>query len=285
MIIGMTFVSCKSEEEDSTALMGLLAMAATTPVPVSVNFAVVSGTTSVDCSTDLGTSIAGAATSFVVNDMRFYVSGVKLLTASGSENITMTDSDWQNQNVALVDMEDATGNCIGTAATNSSVSGTVAPGTYTGIEFTVGVPFELNHLDVTTAVAPFNASGMFWTWLTGYRFMRFDYTADGTNGFYHLGSMGCVNDPLNLQAAPDSECMWQNRATIRLTKTDFALSGETINLDLSKLMANVSTGAVSCHSKHDGTQDAACTALMSPLGVDFSTGDSTPANQTVFSFQ
>ena len=48
------------------------------------------------------------------------------------------------------------GTCAGgTTATNTSIRGTYPAGSYTGIKFTVGVPFDLNHLDSTTQSATF----------------------------------------------------------------------------------------------------------------------------------
>ena len=76
----------------------------------------------------------------------------------GSPSCTEQDGLWQYENVALLDFEDKTGGCrdVGTVETNAQVVGTVPEGDYTGLTFDLGVPFELNHIDASTAPSPLN---------------------------------------------------------------------------------------------------------------------------------
>lgn len=47
-------------------------------------------------------------------------------------------------------------------------------GRYTGLAFDMGVPFALNHADVTAAPSPLNIQALWWNWQGGYKFMRVD---------------------------------------------------------------------------------------------------------------
>src|SRR5690606_37806949 len=127
---------------------------------------------------------------------------VRLIDDGGNEvAVTLTDDDlWQDDSVALLDFEDASMGCAanGTTETNSTVVGTVPEGTYTGVVFELGVPFEKNHQDVAAADAPLSVGAMFWVWQGGFKFVRIDMIdADGMapdNGWnLHLGSTGCMS--------------------------------------------------------------------------------------------
>lgn len=82
-----------------------------------------------------------------VGDLRLYVHDLALLTAAG-EAVPLAlaaDGHWQSERLAYLDFEDGTGRCQnGTAATRTEVRGTAPAGTYVGLRFTVGVPFDLN---------------------------------------------------------------------------------------------------------------------------------------------
>ncbi|MFM7426919.1 MAG: MbnP family copper-binding protein, partial [Elainella sp.] len=119
------------------------------------------------------------ALSIMPSDFRLYVSNVALINQQG-EAIPMTliqDGQWQYQNVALLDFEDKTGACTnGTAETRTEVIGTVPVGTYRGLQFTLGLPFALNHADSTLAASPLNLTSLWWNWRAGYKFARIDLT-------------------------------------------------------------------------------------------------------------
>jgi len=128
-------------------------------------------------------------------DFRFYVSGVQLIDRAGKAvPVDLTqDRKWQHRDVALLDFEDKSGPCLnGTAETNLMVRGSVPAGDYAGVRFTLGVPFWLNHEDALLAYSPLNLSGLFWSWLAGYKFLRLDMAVSRGPGFVvHLGSTAC----------------------------------------------------------------------------------------------
>ncbi|MEM8614095.1 MAG: MbnP family copper-binding protein, partial [Cyanobacteria bacterium P01_H01_bin.105] len=159
--------------------------------------------------------LGAPATAMAPLDFRFYVSEVALLDADGNEVplILQQDGKWQHQNVALIDFEDKSGACAnGTVDTRAQVVGTVPAGDYSGVKFTLGVPFGLNHVDSTLAPSPLNLTSLWWNWNFGYKFARIDLTpatemagasaaqtkqhaAEEFSGFaFHLGSVGCQMD-------------------------------------------------------------------------------------------
>lgn len=110
-------------------------------------------------------------------DFRFYVTDVALIDASGrAVPVTLQqDGKWQYQSVALLDFEDKSASCAnGTQEVRDRVIGTVPPGTYRGIQFSLGVPFALNHADATLAASPLNLTSLWWNWRGGYKFLRID---------------------------------------------------------------------------------------------------------------
>ena len=125
----------------------------TGPQPVTIDFKALVGTQTFSCADTAGYAIGTGTLPWIPKDFRFYVSNVRLVDAAGAEApVTLDASVWQGYGVALLDFENGTGNCTGgTVETNKSIQGTVAPGTYVGLKFDVGVPTASNHLNVDAA--------------------------------------------------------------------------------------------------------------------------------------
>jgi uncharacterized repeat protein (TIGR04052 family) len=223
-------------------------------------------------------------------------------------------SDYQNSVVALLDFEDASGNCSGTSTTNTVISGVADNVEYNGIEFKIGVPYSSNHVDVTTASAPLNESGLFWNWRFGYKFFKFDfdYEASGTKSFnLHLGSTSCP-DGGGANVAPSGICGQPNVSTISITGNNPLTNA--VKIDLSKLLENTYLDGNAYQSGDDSGNapvsdksgcmaapvDPECKGIFNALGLDFTytgaSGESgvysltqnqtyTTNSQTVFSFE
>ena len=150
---------------------------ATAQQDVTLNFQALIGDQAAACGVTYD-GVGAESSQIEVQDLRFYVSNLRLLNAAGEEvPLALTrDGQWQYENVALLDFEDGSARCAesGNAAMNTQVTGTVPEGEYTGLVYTVGVPFALNHADVATAPAPLNVSSMWWNWQAGYKHMRID---------------------------------------------------------------------------------------------------------------
>ncbi len=187
-------------------------------------------------------------------DFRFYVHDVQLLRADGTAvPVTLAETPWQRDGVALLDFENGQGPCAqgGNAPMNEALRGTAPAGTYTGLRFTLGVPERQNHQDATVAASPFNLSAMFWNWQNGYKFVKVDLQvgstmpaaptapahggAAGSGGFsLHLGSTQCV---AAAPTEPGRDCRNPNRPVITLTGFD-PLSAPVI-ADVGPVLAGV----------------------------------------------
>jgi uncharacterized repeat protein (TIGR04052 family) len=265
----------------------------TGPQSVEIAFAAVAGSTPVTCATteitDLGTTNAKGR----LRDLRFYVSNAKLIRADGTEvALTLPANDNWNATVGsdavtLIDLEDRTGACQGTADTNTTLKGTVPAGDYVGVTMTLGVPLALNHTDqgagvdvtpnvINNGVHP----GMAWAWASGRKFTKIELTdvlaaaAAGTAGQWkdavfnvHLGSTNCTGT--NPAAGLVSQCTEPNRATLRFAA--FKPATQKINVDVRALLAendatvNLS-GPTGCMS---GLTDPECTGVFKALQIGF----------------
>jgi uncharacterized repeat protein (TIGR04052 family) len=248
-----------------------------TLTPVTIDFAAVVGSEALAC--DVAYANVGAAnTSTEIKDFRMFVHDFKLITGSGAEvAVTLDISDWQAQGVALLDFENASGECTGTVETNTKVVGSYEDfgQTFTGVKFTVGIPESINHLEQAT-VSPLNTTGMNWGWTGGYKFIRFDIPTWNV----HLGATGC-----SANGAGDVSCTKSNRPVIELDNFDHAT--QVVQIDYAALVqdkdvtANTANTAVGCMSSAD---DPECPEIFTQLGLDLASGNMDPnLVQTVFS--
>lgn len=235
--------------------------------------------------------IGAAGTTVELQDLRFYISAIQLIDEDGGAvDVTLEQNDWQHEGVALLDFEDGTGLCAdgGNAETRDVVTGTVPEGEYTAVRFELAVPFELNHLDTTTAPSPLNVPSMFWNWQGGHKFLRVDFNngaAMDAGWFVHLGSTGCTS--AGATAPPDAPCAKPNAAIIELD--GFDPDASTVVFDAAALVAGADLTAnepmtpPGCMSNPADTNE--CPAVFENLGMSFDSGTCMGgcADQAVFS--
>ena len=158
---------------------------------------------------------------------------------------------------------DAKPDAEASAPTSRFVTGRVASARYEAIEFELGVPFEHNHANPLTAPAPLNVPSMFWTWQSGYKFLRLDIGSDWS---FHLGSTGCVSESA---VRPPRVCEQPNLATIRLPAA--AAFAGVVAVDLDTLLADVDIAAAdNCVDAYGNLE--ICRRLLTRLGIDVDTG-------------
>ena len=254
------------------------------PMAVSISFKAMVGSQAFACGqtyTGLGTT----GTTYQPKDFRLYVHNVRLISQEGTEvPVTLTeDGAWQKDGLALLDFEDKTGQCTnGTEATNDHILGTVPSGHYQGLRFTVGVPFEKNHLDASTAAAPLNVSTLYWSWTSGYMFIRLEGKTVGlpTGHNLHLGSTECQTSGPNQVKS----CQHPNLFEVELASFDPS-AARPVALDVAALYqgANLDTNqdqtAPGCMSSSDDTD---CAPIFQRLGLGFGTAQADPSAQTFF---
>ncbi|MEZ5285681.1 MAG: metallo-mystery pair system four-Cys motif protein [Vicinamibacterales bacterium] len=248
--------------------------------PVAVRFAAVVGGKTFACGQQYD-GIGTTRSTVSVTDLRFYVSNVRLVRADGAEVAVALTEDglWQSEGVALLDFEDGSATCAsGTPELRDVVEGTVAPGTYTGVRFDLGVPFAQNHREPTVSPSPLNLTRMFWSWNAGYKFARIDLRTTGQpkGWMVHLGSTGC--EPGGQPSVVPVSCKHPNRVAVDLAGFDVAR--DVVQFDLAALLAganvdvNQEKTAMGCMS---GRDDQECTPVLRALGLIDGSG-----GQTVF---
>ena len=236
---------------------------------VTIEFAAKVGTADFVCG-DTYENLGANATSLQLGDFRFYVQDVELKNADGeyvAVELDTNGNDWQTTNVALLDFEDGCTD-LGNEPMNSVVTGTVPAGTYDGVRFVMGVPFELNHNNPATAEPPLNLTAMAWNCQGGYKFLRIDSgTFSMSDWRMHLGSTGCDGDPV---AGGTTMCATPNRVDVELEAfdpandtvvADFAALVEGAELDVNQEMTPVGCMA--------GPTDGDCAPLFDNLGLPF----------------
>lgn len=218
-------------------------------------------------------------------DLRMFVHDVRLRDVSGAEVPVALEEDgvFQHDGLALLDFETGSGTCSGgTAETHTSLVGHVPESrTYDGVSFTIGVPQRMNHLAAATAPPPLNTPGMWWTWSTGYRYLRADVASEQNpeGYFFHLGGINC-----NGTRTTGLTCEYPSLVPITLEASD----PTKVVLDFDKLFAGVDVNRVfdpdsgnlpGCLSS---PRDDDCPPMFESLGLGFA-GSPAPAEpQIVF---
>lgn len=256
--------------------------------PVEITFALTDHGREVGCGAPL-TALGTGATEAALHEARLYIHGVNLIDAKGKRvPVALTPGDWQYADIALLDFKDARGGraaCSASApAKNTTISGTVPTGPYTGLEFTVGVPvaaevegksISLNHSATERAPPPLDIAGMAWSWQSGRKFIMIEVDpkggitrADGGRAktwMVHLGSTGCKGNPATGEIVT---CTRPNRFAVTLNRFD--PTKQRVALDLGKLfegsdLAGDKAGAIGCMS---GTDDPECRPIFAALGLN-----------------
>lgn len=239
---------------------------------VDIKFTAVAGKEPVAC----GTPIPGLGTtaqSAQLQDLRFFVSDVKLIRRDG-RSVPLKparNSRYRYRGVTLIDLENGTGHCAvdGTRGMNASVRGTVPKGSYTGVRWTVGVPFALNHTDAPAMPAPLNSAAMAWSWQAGRKFTKIEFADPGDHWqaktfFVHLGSAGCEGNPAT---GATVRCAAPNRGAVRLKR--FNPAKQQVAVDVKAMLAGTDIalnrgGSPGCMS---GPDDPECASLFRAFGV------------------
>ncbi|MEZ4365994.1 MAG: metallo-mystery pair system four-Cys motif protein [Kofleriaceae bacterium] len=228
--------------------------------------------------------VGSASSAWVATDFRLYLSDIELIPAGGGDGVPLTldVGDFQNADgIALLDFEDGSAGCeMGSTGTHTRITGTVPYGDYDGLRFTIGLPEDKNHLDVTTAAPPLNVTPMFWGWRAGYKFLKIDGGVGG-NGFnLHLGATDCPGpDPVQ---PPTGPCGTPNRMEIELASFDPAT--DTVVIDPKPVYAttdvsfNTAATAPGCMSFPG---DPECETLFPRLGLPY--GAAPAADQQLIS--
>ena len=215
-----------------------------------------------------------------LSDLRFYVGNVQLIDSEGVAHDVRfaTEMEWQNDAVALIDLEDGLGACQnGTSTTYDHVLGVAPAADYRGLRFTVGVPFRINHANPLTAKPPLDEQDMHWHWRSGYKFLRAGIRSEDDGFWIHVGSAGCEGTVGHI-----TDCKFPNRIEVSLP--EFVPGTHSVSIDLAALVAGTDLADTMQSDCSSGPPETSCVAPFAALGIDFASGKQT-GTQSVFSVQ
>ncbi len=239
----------------------------------SIPFEVTVGGEPVRCGTDIGPLGSSSATAQLA-DLRFYVHDLTLSSSTDERVVMLDETPYQTLRMALLDFEDGTGGCQqGDAGTHTAVLAELPEGDWDTLTFTVGIPFEYNHLPPTTVTGPQAAPGMPRNRRDGWFFLRADLEvnpAPRTLTPLVVSSGGCDGE---LATDVPSACSRPGRATISVPFDPQDPS--TVTLQLDALVGGVNLvedggGPPGCTGDLADTFE--CGPLYDAMGMSFITG-------------
>jgi len=210
-----------------------------------------------------------------LQQLQFFIANVALKNKQGVwHSWLMKKNSYQSNNIALIGE-----NCADNESNNSHWGIEFAEAlnlqNFTDIRFTLGVPFEQNHLNPLTQASPLNDSSMFWVWQTGHKFMRLELANRKQKWLFHLGSTGCKSP--SVMRTPKNECLHPNRVNVTLPLPKASVSALT--LDLHTLLQDVVLNSQTfCQSSPDNPN---CQGLLNALGLN-ETNNYVGKNSAVF---
>lgn len=249
--------SAKRPARDILLVTILIACAACSlkRVPVHIEFSATWNGQAIQCDSD----------ELALTDLRFYVSNVALIDSRGNEHsVSLTpDERWQQQGVALIDLENGSGTCSnGTADIRASLEGTVTGSDFVGVKLTIGVPFEMNHANPLLAQPPLDDAAMHWHWRSGYKFLRAGISRQADSFWIHLGSTGCEGTIHNI-----SGCNSPNRVEVKFP--EFSAESDLIAIELSELFRGVDLENGTRSDCSSSPAERACAMPFAALGLSF----------------
>ncbi|MDG1816898.1 MAG: metallo-mystery pair system four-Cys motif protein [Glaciecola sp.] len=220
----------------------------------TLNFFPVFGTQNIDC--DKAVDIKGDVWFF--SQLQFFVSNVELQNKQGQwHKSTLTITPEQTEQIALLGST-----CQKSEPENWQLKFDefIELADYQAIRFSLGVPFEQNHLNPLTQPSPLNVSSMFWVWQTGHKFARIEMKSESDDWLFHLGSTGCRS--ASVMRAPNNTCLYPNLFTMEVALG----SSNKIVFDLEILLEKLDLSMeASCQSEQD---NKVCQKLFSYLNQE-----------------
>ncbi len=214
-------------------------------------------------------TIGCSDTPIALSDLRLYVAEPELLDSGGRPQRLELHANlpWQQADLALIDLEDGEDACAnGTSDLFAYLVGSVRPGEYKGLRFTVGVPFDRNHSNPLAASAPLDDPAMHWHWRSGYKFIRAGVKTAHDSYWIHVGSAGCEGTVGDISA-----CRFPNRVAVEIE--EFVPNLDTVRVDLRTFFAGIDLDDAELSDCSSGPAESACITPFAALGIDFETGN------------
>ncbi len=225
---------------------------------ISIEFDVAFNGEAIGCDSELPVALT---------DLRFFIHDLELTAVDGAVIPARLprDSAWQNGVVAFIDLENGQGGCDdGTPEANprvvAEVAGNVDLETLRELQFTLGVPFELNHDNPLEAAPPLDDASMHWHWRSGYKFLRAGVETEGDGFWFHLGSTACQGTTGNI-----SGCDSPNRPRVELAA--FNPQTDSVVIDIGRLFNGVDLEDGVTSDCSSGPTEESCPAVLATLGL------------------
>lgn len=207
-----------------------------------------------------------------IQQLAFFISDVTLSGDNVEQNVQLTPTPWQTNDLVLIQpyLADCAKQNEGAGETDKDDLTTLENNnhlqfllpvdieTSEQLSFTLAVPFLLNHQNPLQQPSPLNVPNMFWSWRSGHKFFRLDMQGPNNNWVFHLGSVGC--SAVSTMRAPKNECVQPNRVSFMLDKKG---DGTKLILHLDRIIANTSIQNNGSCLFHSGQES--CSVLMSNL--------------------
>jgi hypothetical protein len=181
--------SCKKDEPVTDENLPVTPTPEPTPTPVSqlgtinIDFDNVVGSNDLELNTGNYTNAAG--NTFKVSKFIYYISNIKLTKTDGTKYV-------ENNSYYLINEAQA-------ASQTLSID-SIPVGDYNAIEFVIGVDSSRNVSGAQTgALDPTN--DMFWTWNSGYIFLKMEGTSSSASGndlTFHIGGFKSPNNTIRV---------------------------------------------------------------------------------------
>jgi uncharacterized repeat protein (TIGR04052 family) len=178
-----------------------------------------------------------------IQQLAFFISQPRVVQNNGEQPLLLESNDWQNKQLALLRWspcyEQSLDNNQNSALPTDNhatlqLSQAQDISSASRLKFTLGIPFESNHLNPLSQKPPLNIPTMFWSWRGGHKFFRLDMQSDEQSWIFHLGSTGCT--ATSAMRSPQNECSEPNRIEFDLTKQQ---NGDVLVLHLDRLIAGI----------------------------------------------
>lgn len=196
---------------------------------------------------------------WLLNHFAFYLSQPEIKIEGKWQALKFKPGEDQSETVALITLAS---DCDNRKRSNSTLmldANEALMNRATSLRFTLGLPPQLNHADISSLSEPLNNADMFWSTQKGRKFMRLDLQQAGENGKrwrLHVSSAGC--------SSPSSEappaCTEPNRVTFILPMTQ-----NDMDLRLEASVADIVWRVSQAKGEGCGTEaepQAVCSRLM-----------------------
>lgn len=190
-----------------------------------------------------------------VEQLQFFIHDIQFgSNETGWEKVNLVDNFYQTggsvllgkncQQTQLDDSVDSTGNWQVEFYSDANITAN------SRMKFTLGLPFESNHLNPISQKSPLNLPSMFWVWQTGHKFMRLELASSNEQWLFHLGSTGCQS--ASVMRAPNERCRNPNLFHFEVPAVKNNGKQYALNLNLAELLDKVTlNSSSSCQSARD----------------------------------